>query len=109
MINQDFSNLAKKGPYQSKDYRLELKQFKVNRRGDLLINRDGTDLNNWEVLIPKYRLTESDWISHMKEKAYCNFGEFVCSYLKALEIAGVKTMTIDIYGFDYACKYADGR
>ena len=95
-----------------RDYRRPLNQFKVNKRGDLMINRNESLPNNigrWEVFIIRERLTESDWISHMLEKAYCDFGEFVCAYLKALEIAGIKTLTIDIYGFDYACKYADGR
>ena len=90
----------------SKDYRKELNQFRLSKRGDLLIHRDRT---KWEILIPRNRLTESDWISHMRQKAYMNFGEFVCAYLKALEIAGVKTLNIVIYGFDYACKYADGK
>ena len=94
----------------SKDYRRELNQFRVNRHGDLLINRNRTKSNNgWEILISKNRLTESDWIAHIRTKAYCDFGEFVCAYLKALEMAGVKTLTIDIYGFNYSCKYADGK
>ena len=91
-----------------KDYRRTLNQFRVNKRGDLLINRGRTKLNDgWEILIPKNRLIESDWISHIRTKAYCDFGDFVCAYLKALEIAGVKSLNISIYGFDYACKYAD--
>ena len=94
----------------SKDYRRELNQFRVNRRGDLLIHRGRTRLNDgWEIFIPKNRLTESDWIAHIRTKAYCDFGEFVCAYLKALEMAGVKSLTIDIYGFNYSCKYADGK
>ena len=92
----------------SKDYRRELNQFRVNKRGDLLIHRDRTKSNDgWEIFIPKKRLTESDWISHIRTKAYCDFGEFVCAYLKALEIAGVKNLTIQIYGFNDSCKYAD--
>ena len=94
----------------SKDYRRELNQFRVNRRGDLLIHRGRTRLNDgWEIFIPKNRLTESDWIAHIRTKTYCDFGEFVCAYLKALEMAGVKSLTIDIYGFNYSCKYADGK
>lgn len=94
----------------SADYRRPLNQFRVNKRGDLLIRRNRTRLNDgWEILITKERLTEEDWISHMRQKAYMDFGEFVCAYLKALEIAGVKNLNIMIYGFNYACKYADGR
>lgn len=93
-----------------KDYRKELNQFRVNKRGDLLINRGRTKLNSgWEIFIPKKRLTESEWIAHMRTKAYCDFGEFVCAYLKALEIAGIKNLNISIYGFNDACKYADGK
>lgn len=92
-----------------KDYRRELNQFRVNKRGDLLIHRNRTKLNDgWEIFIPKNRLTESEWISHIRTKAYCDFGEFVNAYLKALEIAGVKNLNISIYGFNYSCKYADG-
>lgn len=91
------------------DYRRPLNQFRVNKRGDLLIHRGRTKLNDgWEIFIPKNRLTESDWIAHTRTKAYCDFGEFVCAYLKALERIGVKSLNISIYGFDYSCKYADG-
>lgn len=91
-----------------KDYRRPLNQFKVNKRGDLLINRGRTKLNDgWEIFIPRNRLTESDWISHIRTKAYCDYGQFVCAYMKALERLGIKSLNISIYGFDYACKYAD--
>lgn len=120
MEDHDFKNRIKKeiegvdiSDYlidPSKDYRRELNHFRVSKRGDLLIQRGRTKLNDgWEILIPRNRLTESDWISHMRQKAYMNFGEFVCAYLKALEMAGVKTLNIVIYGFDYACKYADEK
>ena len=93
----------------SKDYRRELNQFRVNRRGDLLIYRGRTKLNDgWEIFIPRNRLTESDWIAHIRTKAYCDFGEFVCAYLKALERIGVRELSISLYGFDRSCKYADG-
>lgn len=93
----------------NKDYRRELNQFRVNKHGDLLIRRNRTKLNDgWEIFISKNRLTESDWIAHIRTKAYCDFGEFVCAYLKALEIAGVRNLSITIYGFNDSCKYADG-
>ena len=89
----------------SKDYRRELNQFRVNGHGDLLINRFG----RWECLIERDRLTESDWIAHIRQKAYIkDYGAFICAYMKALEIAGVRSLNIAIYGFDSACKYADG-
>ena len=87
-----------------KDYRRELNQFKLNRHGDLLIKRN----NRWEILIEKSRLTEGDWIAHLRTKQYIqDYGDFIRAYGKALEKAGVKTLTISIYGFDSACKFAD--
>lgn len=108
MIKKEIEGVSLDGCFidPRKDYRRPLNQFRVNRRGDLLIHRDRTQ---WEILIPRNRLTESDWISHMRQKAYMDFGEFVCAYLKALEIAGIKNLNMMIYGFDYACKFADGR
>lgn len=92
----------------SEEYRRPLNQFKVNKRGDLLIHRGRTKLNDgWEILIPRNRLTEPEWISHIKTKAYCDFGEFVRAYMKALEMAGIHSLTIAIYGFNGTCKYAD--
>ncbi len=88
------------------DYRRELSKFRVNNNGDLLtLSRNG----RWETLIPKQRLTEPDWISHMKEKGFLNFGEFVCAYLKALEMHGIRNLQIVLYGFDSDYKFADGK
>lgn len=90
-----------------KDYRRELSQFKQNKRGDLLILRRG----RWEVLIEKERLTEPEWIAHLRAKQYISddgdFGNFVRAYCKALERLGIKSLNISIYGFDCSCKYAD--
>lgn len=92
----------------SKDYRRALSKYRVNKRGDLLIQRNRTSFNGgWEILIPRNRLTECDWVSHMKEKGYCNFGDFVCAYMKALEKAGIRKLEVVIYGFDDSFKYAD--
>ncbi len=90
----------------SMDYRRELNQYKVNKRGDLLFREN----NRWEYFIRRERLTESDWISHLCGRlSNRQFGEFVCAYLKALERLGVKNLNISIYGFDSACKYSDGK
>lgn len=93
----------------TKDYRRRLSQFKVNKRGDLLILRNRTKLNNgWEILIPRNRLTEEDWISHYRTKAYIDdFGDFVRAYFKALEKIGVRYLNVQIFGFDYSSKFAD--
>lgn len=90
----------------SLDYRRELSQYKVNKHGDLLIREN----NRWEYFIRRERLTESDWISHLCGRlSNRQFGEFVCAYMKALERLGIKSLNISIYGFDSACKYADGK
>lgn len=88
------------------DYRKRLVNFRLNKRGDLLIKRFG----QWECLIEKERMTEPDWIAHLVEKQRVqDFGEFVCAYLKALERMGVTNLNISLYGFDYAFKYADSK
>lgn len=90
----------------SLDYRRELSQYKVNLRGDLLIREN----NRWERLISRERLTEPDWIAHLCGRlSNRQLGEFVCAYMKALERLGVKSLNTAIYGFDSACKYADGK
>ena len=96
----------------SKDYdecRPRLNNFKVNRRGDLLIHRNRTKTNDgWEVLINRERLAEDDWISHLNTKGYLDFGEFVVAYLKACERANIKMLEVRLYGeFDYKYKFAD--
>lgn len=109
MTKQEMINHSNITP-RIQDWRRELNQFKVDKHGNLLINRDVAEgPEAWEIFIPKKRLRESDWISHIKEKAYCDFGEFVCAYLKALEMAGVKKISVDIYGFHDTCQYADGQ
>lgn len=89
-----------------KDYRRELNQYKVNKHGDLLIREN----NRWECHIRRERLAEPYWIAHLCGRlSNRELGEFVCAYMKALEIAGVKNLNIAVYGFDSACKYADGK
>ncbi len=96
--NQEIEELKKYLLDPRKDYRKELSKFRVNNNGDLqTMSRDG----RWETLIPKQRLAEPDWISHMKEKGFVNFGEFICAYFKALEIQGIRNLQIAICGFGY--------
>ena len=59
------------------DYRRSLNQFKVNKRGDLLINRGRTKLNDgWEIFIPSWRvrlcLHEGTGENRCKEPEYIN-------------------------------------
>ena len=91
-----------------KDYRRPLNQYKQNRHGDLMILRHG----QWEVLIERERLTEPEWIAHLRAKQYISdgnndFGNFVRAYCKALERLGIKSLVISVYGFDCSSKYAD--
>lgn len=92
----------------SKDYRRELKHWKIDKDGNLiwLFNKYGT--NKSYYVITKERLSEDDWLSHMKEKLDNDeYGEFVYAYLAACERAGIRELTINIYGFDGNCKFAN--
>ena len=94
----------------SKDYRERLLNFKVDKKGNLWVNRWGNQTHNtenWELLILKSELKEDDWISHMVGKGYCDFGEFIKAYFKALEKYGVKSITITLRNFDFGFKFAD--
>ena len=101
--------------YKSKDYRKKIIDFKVNTHGDLLIKRYKWDLliskeqldseqdlqitqYEWEVLIPKEQLSNGVWLSDMIEESGIDYGEFVRAYLLACEKAGIKQITIRIYG-----------
>lgn len=105
-MNQEIEELKKYLLDPRKDYRKELSKFRVNNNGDLqAMSRNG----QWETLIPRQRLIEPDWISHMKEKCLVNFGEFICAYFKALEMQGIHNLQIVLYGFDDGFKFADGK
>lgn len=85
-----------------RDYRKRLPDFKLNRRGDLLINR-----GRWEVLISRERLTDPDWLCDMATESSLNFGEFCKAYFMALQRRGIRKMSIQLYNFDDSFKYAD--
>lgn len=84
------------------DYRKRLPNFKLNLRGDLLINR-----GRWEVLISCERLTERDWLSDMATESDLNFGEFCQAYFMALQRMEIREMAINVYNFDDSFKFAD--
>ncbi|MBQ3944532.1 MAG: hypothetical protein II670_02860 [Alphaproteobacteria bacterium] len=88
--------------HPSKDYKMRLLGFKVNKRGDLLFKE-----NRWEILIPKGRLDEDDWLSDMTEERGMNYGQFVCAYLLACEKAGIKQMQIRIFCFEDSYLFED--
>lgn len=85
------------------DYRKQLPNFKLNRRGDLLFNRSG----RWEVLIIRERLTDSDWVCDMASESGMNYGEFCLAYFMALQRRGIKKVSLMLYGFDGSFKFND--
>lgn len=92
----------------SKDYREKLTMWKVNKNGDLVWVKTKQGADKSYYIIPKERLAENDWLSHMKEKMEADeFGQFVCAYFKACEMAGIKELKIKLYGFDIGFKFAD--
>jgi hypothetical protein len=60
----------------------------VSANGDL-------DYDN-RYFIDHSRLSE-DWISHLSEKGWIVFNDFIPAYLQALRNANQKTITINIY------------
>ena len=92
----------------TKDYRRELKHWKVDKDGNLvwLTDKQGNDKSYY--VITKDELNDEDWLSHMKGK-FDNemFGEFVCAYFKACEMAGIYELKVSIFNFNDTCKFAD--
>ena len=93
----------------SKDYRQKLTMWRVDEHGNLiwLKTKYGTDKSDY--IIEKNRLTEDDWLTHMRGKMDTDeFGEFVCAYFKACEMAGIKELKVTLRGeFDSSFKNAD--
>ena len=81
----------------TKDYRETIKHWQVDEDGDLVF--DG-----W-YRISRDRLAEPDWISHIRSKTWCNLNDFIPAYLKACEMAGIKSLTISLYGWDSGYKF----
>ena len=81
----------------------------MDEHGNLiwLKNKYGTDKSDY--IIEKNRLTEDDWLTHMRGKMDTDeFGEFVCAYFKACEMAGIKELKVTLRGdFDSSFKNAD--
>ena len=95
----------------SNDDQKTLTMWRVDKNGNLVWvkNKYGNDTSDY--IIEKSHLTEEDWLTHMKEKMDVNeFGEFVCAYFKACEMAGIKELKITLRGdFNEAFKYADEK
>lgn len=93
----------------SKDYRKTLAMWRVDKDGNLVWVKTKFGTNKTYYIIEKSRLTEDDWLSHMRGKMDVDeFGEFVCAYFKACEMAGIKELKITLRGeFNRDFKYAD--
>lgn len=97
----------------SGDYRRSIRHFYIDGDGNLvwrklMTGEDPMSGLGHDYVIEADRLTESDWIAHMYEKMdYVTFGEFVCAYLKALEMKGIKSLNIDIFGFNETQKFVE--
>ena len=92
----------------SKDYREKLTMWRVDEHGNLIWvkNKFGTNEN---YIIEKSQLMDDDWLTHMRGKMDADeFGEFVCAYFKACEMAGIKELKVKLCGeFNRSFKYAD--
>lgn len=95
----------------SNDDQKTLTMWRVDKNGNLVWvkNKYGNDKSDY--IIEKSRLTEDDWLTHMKDKMDVDeYGEFVCAYFKACEMAGIKELKITLRGdFNEAFKYADEK
>lgn len=81
------------------DYRQTIKDWYIDKDGNLEHRPTGYD-------IAAASLTQTDWISHMRQKAWCNLADFIPAYFLALEQAGVRQITIDLYGWRTGYKFA---
>lgn len=82
------------------DYRQTIKDWYIDKDGNLEHRPTGYN-------IAAASLTQSDWISHMRQKAWCDLADFIPAYFLALEQAGVKQITIDLYGWRTGYKFAE--
>ena len=82
----------------NKDYREAISdRFTVADNGDLTIHvHPGYDYE-----ITHDRLSERDWLSHIKSKSWpaFDFGDFVVAYFHACTKAGLRTVTVDLARF----------
>ena len=92
----------------AKDYREVIDMWKVNKDGDLVWVKNKYGHNKSYYIITKERLNEEDWLSHMNEKMdAAEFGQFVCAYFKACEMAGIKELKVELRGFNLSYKFSD--
>ena len=93
----------------SKDYREKLTMWRIDKDGNLIWVKTKNGTNKSDYIIEKSRLTEGDWLTHMRGKMDVDeFGEFACAYFKACEMAGIKELKVTLRGeFNQSSKYAD--
>ena len=93
----------------SKDYRQTLTMWRVDKHGNLIWVKDKFGNNKSDYVIVKKELMDEDWLTHMRGKLDASeFGEFVCAYFKACEMAGITELKVTLRGeFDRSFKFAD--
>jgi dipeptidyl aminopeptidase/acylaminoacyl peptidase len=67
----------------------------VTKENDLIFT--GEDRGGGTYIITRDRLTEKDWISHLRSKGWIDFNEFIYAYWCVLARLGVRTITIEVY------------
>ena len=93
----------------SKDYRKKLTMWRVDKHGNLIWLKDKYGTNKSYYIITKRQLMEDDWLTHMHGKMDTDeFGEFVCAYFKACEMAGITELKVTLRGeFNDSFKFSD--
>lgn len=76
-------------PHNRVKQKVQIGKWNVKKNGDMCY--DG-----W-YLIHANRLTKEDWITHLFEKRWIDFNEFIPAYFQALKNAGKEFVTIRIF------------
>ena len=95
----------------SKDYRKKLTMWRVDKHGNLIWVKDKYGNKRSHYVIEKDALMDDDWLTHMRGKMDTDeFGEFVCAYFKACEMAGITELTVTLRGeFNYAFIFSEEK
>jgi len=102
-------DLAKKLLEQFEACRETLTMWRVDEYGNLQWVTDKYGRDRTYYVIEKNRLKRDYLLSHMISKMDANeFGQFVCAYFKACEMAGITELEVSLSGvFDRDFKFGD--